>query len=67
MLKWNRVKRAHLACLGFSLPEIIKVLVVGVYHKQMAGPFQPVPPFFKGELDGKKFSIPNVIVLLHRG
>ncbi len=58
--RWNQVKkRAHRACLGFSLPEIVKISVVSVYHKLVAVPLQPVSPFLKGKLDGKKFLFPN--------
>ncbi len=52
---------------ALSLPEILNVSVVSVYYERVAGPLQSVSPFLKGELDGKKFSIPNVIVLLHQG
>jgi glutathione S-transferase len=51
---------------AFRLPEILKIFMICEYCEWMNGSLQPVSPLLKGQLDGKEFSVADVIVLLRR-
>ncbi len=60
---------AHLAMTRiepFSITEVLQVFVVGENEERLCSSLQPVPPFFEGQLDCKKFSIGDVVILLRR-
>ncbi len=42
------------------------MFVVGENEERLCSSLQPVPPFFEGQLDCKKFSIADVVMLLRR-
>ncbi len=50
----------------FSITEVLQVFVVGENEERLCSSLQPVPPFFEGQLDCKKFSIADVVILLRR-
>ncbi len=50
----------------FSITEVLQVFVVGEHEERLCRSLQPVPPFFEGQLDSKKFSIADVVILLRR-
>jgi len=50
----------------FSITEVLQVFVVSENEERLCSSLQPVPPFFEGQLDCKKFSIADVVILLRR-
>ncbi len=50
----------------FSITEVLQVFVVGENEERLCSSLQPVPPFFEGQLDCKKFSIADVVINLRR-
>ena len=51
----------------FRVADVGQVLVVRPDEDGMLGPLQPVPPLLKGRMDGQKFPVPHVVVMLCRG
>ena len=47
-----------------GVPDVGKVLVVGLDHYGLLGPLQPVAPLGEGGVDGQELPIPHVIVCL---
>ncbi len=51
----------------FSVPEILQIPVVIDDLERMNSSLQPMSPLFQGEFDSQQLTIPDVVVLLHRG
>ncbi len=51
---------------SFSITAVLQVFVVDENEERLCSSLQPVPPFFEGQLDCKKFSIADVVILLHQ-
>jgi len=49
----------------FSITEVLQVFVVGENEERLCSSLQPVPLFFEGQLVCNKFSIADVVILLH--
>lgn len=52
---------------SLSFTEVFQVPVISYYLKRDLGSLQPITPLFQSQLDGQKFTVTNVVILLRRG